>query len=367
MRRNTSLMHRLKDYWLKYIEEELSCSYIKLHDNITETLRKLGPYYDVVKKEFSKRLVEANYCLRPPYKLSKIHKENIWIHAGMELLSSRNCYLLVTEYDIELTDLGEDFTLPSQLDNIQTEFEQKLEENDEESKDTREKKEEEISNLEEIELNNQKANNLFYGKSSSSFDSTKFMSQEEFYRKLVSKYLETNKSYSRTISNDVDSKKTFNCMRRYLVVNSNIKFTLDSEKDVKIKIKMKSEHNDIHPNNYLPASEIVVTVKKYSIGNAYTMLKYNPCLPFSEVLVQAEISSYDFGKDDYETLIRNLNVEEKGLQIGPEIQNIPNKQQSDDVITIKEGDIVKNEDIQRGTSNQGMNNDCLVVGKHTLK
>lgn len=42
-----------------------------------------------------------------------------------------------------------------------------------------------------------------------------------------------------------------------------------------------------------------MTIKKLSISNAFTILKSHIPLPFNNLEIKADISNYDFGKDNY--------------------------------------------------------------------
>jgi hypothetical protein len=197
----------------------------------------------------------------------------------------------------------------------------------------------------------------------------KYMGDEEFYRKLIYNELNKNKVFSRdfNILDRNSTRKISKCLKRYLIVNSTIQLKLDSEVGYKIKINFTLRNDNQQLNEYIPDSEIVVTIKRYSVCNAFTMMKYNPNQDFSLLDLKIDITKYDFGKDDYYNYDYYNNCHpnrkddaklEDNKVIGPSSDTCKIETPDNQSITYKDSEINNNNGTERKISN-----DYFTLGK----
>ena len=235
--------------------------------------------------------------MKTDYRLKRIINETITLDTSLEILNKKNVYLLILDYDIEITDNHNKINLQNSNlnENVKNDYKINFNKNSLENNFEIENNIEEIGNLEDINnFSNIKEDDLFNIENN-------FLNEEDFYRNIVLNLFENEKITRKIIKLKINSYSNIqNCLRRYLIVNSKIYSKLDSERDYKIKLKFTID-NTIPINNYIPDSEVIVTIKKFSISNALTLLKFNNDLAFNILEVKAEISYYDFGKDDYST------------------------------------------------------------------
>jgi hypothetical protein len=103
---NISVIFSLKDFFIDFIEDNLLTENVSLSNKnngkLQENLKKLRVQYKSVmaKNEGEKKI--HNLYLKPNYQYEKIIRETISLDEQFERLTSRNVYLLIMEYDLEI-------------------------------------------------------------------------------------------------------------------------------------------------------------------------------------------------------------------------------------------------------------------------
>lgn len=99
---------------------------------------------------------------------------------------------------------------------------------------------------------------------------------------------------------------------------------IDSNEDYRVKVHFR-EKNRIDSNNYIPESEIIIRLKKFSINKCFTFYKHNCLKQWSDLEVSAEIEvfhntnlseiSHNFNIFDEELISKNIAHHEISQQI----------------------------------------------------